>query len=139
MKKIYRRSHECKVAGVCAGLGEVFNLDPVILRVLFLVLIPFGGIGALTYIIMWIIVPLKDQEAGRGKPTKRLYLSNDNKKVSGVCGGLGELFDLDPTLFRVGFLVLIFVGGSGIILYIMLWLVVPAKSNQKEFLPKLPK
>ena len=138
MKKIFRTNKGRKIAGVCAGLGEVFNLDPVVLRVLFLVFIPFGGIGLLTYIIMWMAVPIKEQEEDGGKPAQRLYLSTENKKIAGVCGGLGELFDLDPTIFRVGFLVLIFVGGSGVLLYIILWLIVPKRGDQNEDIPKLP-
>ncbi len=129
MKKVYRISKEKKIAGVCAGLGEYFNLDPVLLRALFIILTFVGGMGILAYIIMWIVLPVQDQERNAIVTTKRLYLSTVNKKIAGVCGGLGEFFDLDPVFFRVGFLVLVFLGGAGILLYIILWMIVPRKEG----------
>ena len=55
---------------------------------------------------------------------KRLTKSND-KKIFGVCGGLGNYFDLDPTLIRVGFLAAFFMLGTGALLYIILAVVMP--------------
>lgn len=57
---------------------------------------------------------------------KRLLKSND-KKLFGVCGGLGNYFDLDPTIVRVGFLVAFFMFGTGALLYIILALVMPSE------------
>jgi phage shock protein PspC (stress-responsive transcriptional regulator) len=45
-----------------------------------------------------------------------------------VCGGLGEWLEIDPVLFRVAFVVLALIGGLGILLYIMLWLLIPRPS-----------
>ena len=45
--------------------------------------------------------------------------------IGGVCGGLGEFFELDPVLFRAAFLVLAVIGGLGILLYVALWLLIP--------------
>ena len=45
--------------------------------------------------------------------------------IGGVCGGLGDFFELDPVLFRAAFLVLAFLGGLGILLYVILWLLIP--------------
>ena len=56
---------------------------------------------------------------------KRLHRSMQDRKIAGVCGGLGEYFELDPVLFRAAFVVLAFAGGLGILLYLALWLVVP--------------
>ncbi|MDX1417682.1 MAG: PspC domain-containing protein [Candidatus Promineifilaceae bacterium] len=56
---------------------------------------------------------------------KKLYRSNDNRWLAGVCGGIGEYFDLDPTLIRVLFILFSFVVGGGLIIYIILWLVMP--------------
>lgn len=58
-----------------------------------------------------------------------LYRSESNKMLGGVCGGLGEVFDLDPTIIRVLFLVALFFGGSGFLLYIILWVVIPTRSK----------
>ena len=50
------RSFKGVIAGVCGGLGNYFNVDPVIIRAIFLFLLLVGG-GGLLYIILWIIVP----------------------------------------------------------------------------------
>lgn len=57
--------------------------------------------------------------------TKRLYRSKANRVIAGVCGGLGDYFSLDPVLFRILFVALTLVGGSGILLYIVLIFVIP--------------
>ena len=59
--------------------------------------------------------------------TKRLYRSKKDSMLAGVCGGIAEYFDLDPTLVRIGYLVLsaLSVGVPGILVYIILWIVVP--------------
>jgi phage shock protein PspC (stress-responsive transcriptional regulator) len=59
MKRLYRNSEEGKIGGVCAGLGDYFNLDPVIIRLAFLLLIFAGGLIA--YLVAWIIVPEKGE------------------------------------------------------------------------------
>lgn len=57
MKKLVRSLTDKKIAGVCGGLGEYFNIDPVILRIIFLLSIFFGGLGLIVYIVMWFVVP----------------------------------------------------------------------------------
>ena len=56
---------------------------------------------------------------------QRLYRSQKDKIIGGICGGLGDYFDVDPVFFRVLFVVLTFVNGIGLLLYIILWFVVP--------------
>ena len=56
---------------------------------------------------------------------KRLYRSNTDKMLGGVCGGLGDYLNTDPTLIRLVFLVLFLVFGSGPLIYIILWIVTP--------------
>ena len=64
---------------------------------------------------------------------KKLYLSNTDRKIGGVCGGLGEYFAKDPTLFRVIFVVLTLLSfGLGIILYLAMWLIVPKKPKEAK-------
>lgn len=60
--------------------------------------------------------------------TKRLYRSETNKVLGGVCGGIGEYFSLDPVIIRLAFVIFTLMGGSGILLYLILWIVVPPKS-----------
>jgi phage shock protein PspC (stress-responsive transcriptional regulator) len=57
----------------------------------------------------------------------RFYLSDTDKKIGGVCGGIGEYFNIDPLLVRIGFLFLMFGMGGGLLLYILLWLLAPKR------------
>ena len=56
-RKIYRSHDDNIIAGVCGGLGAYFNIDAIILRIIFLVSIAFGGLGLLIYLICWIVIP----------------------------------------------------------------------------------
>jgi phage shock protein C len=57
---------------------------------------------------------------------KRLYLSDKDKKIMGVCGGIAEYFNIDPTIVRLGAVVLVLVtGGAAIIAYLIVGVVVP--------------
>lgn len=56
---------------------------------------------------------------------KKLYRSNREQMVSGVCGGIAEYFELDPTLVRLGWVLFSFFGGSGILAYIICCIVIP--------------
>lgn len=55
----------------------------------------------------------------------RLYRSQSNSVIAGVCGGLGDSLNADPILFRVLFLLALIIGGSGFIVYLILWIVLP--------------
>lgn len=59
---------------------------------------------------------------------KRLCRSRSNRTLAGVCGGIAEYYDWDPTLVRVAWIVLTLLGGSGILLYLIMWLVMPEAS-----------
>jgi phage shock protein C len=54
-----------------------------------------------------------------------LYRSRTNRQVAGVCGGLAQYFNIDATLIRVLFVVLAVLGGSGLVIYLVLWIIVP--------------
>lgn len=56
---------------------------------------------------------------------KKLYRSRKDKMIGGVAGGLADYFDVDPTLVRIVFIITLFLGGSGVLAYIILWIVVP--------------
>ena len=63
---------------------------------------------------------------------KRLYKSRTNKIIAGVCGGLAEYFDVDPVIMRVLFVLLAFFGGSGFILYVACWIIMPKSLSGGE-------
>jgi phage shock protein PspC (stress-responsive transcriptional regulator) len=69
-KRLYRTKTEKKIAGVCAGLGEYFNVDPVLIRLIMVLLVFAYGIGILAYIVGWIIIPEKPVEANLNKGEK---------------------------------------------------------------------
>ena len=56
---------------------------------------------------------------------KQLYKSNTNKKIAGVCGGIGEYFGIDPTIVRLGFVALTFLAGGGLAAYIVAAIIMP--------------
>jgi phage shock protein PspC (stress-responsive transcriptional regulator) len=60
---------------------------------------------------------------------KKLTRSMDDRKIAGVCGGIGEYLNVDPLVFRILFLFLLFCGGSGLLLYIIMWILMPEKKN----------
>jgi phage shock protein C len=60
---------------------------------------------------------------------RKLYRSQTQRMIAGVCGGLAEYFNLDATLMRVLFLLLAVFGGSGIVIYIVMWIIVPDASK----------
>ena len=66
---------------------------------------------------------------------KRLYRSTKEKVISGVCGGLGEYFGVDPVMFRIGFLVSLLCFGTGLMIYIIFWIAVP-KNPDIEINPR---
>jgi phage shock protein C len=61
--------------------------------------------------------------------SKRLYRSKTNRMIAGVCGGLAEHFNIDPTIVRIIIIALAIAGGPGILIYILLWIVVPEEGE----------
>lgn len=56
---------------------------------------------------------------------KRLYRSNTNKMLGGVCGGIAEYFNVDPTIIRLAWVLFCALGGSGVLAYLIMAIVVP--------------
>lgn len=61
-----------------------------------------------------------------------LLRSKENRLIAGVCGGLGEFFKIDPTVIRIIFILITLFGGSGFLLYLILWLIIPSEKKEKE-------
>jgi phage shock protein PspC (stress-responsive transcriptional regulator)/uncharacterized integral membrane protein len=72
-KKLHRSNNDKKIAGVCSGLGEYFNVDPVIIRLLFILLLFAGGSAFLAYIILWILLPIKQNEFYSVRETENFH------------------------------------------------------------------
>lgn len=60
---------------------------------------------------------------------KKLYRSNTDKKVMGVCGGLGDYFEIDSTLVRLGFVALVLFAGTGLLAYLIMGIVIPTEDE----------
>lgn len=63
---------------------------------------------------------------------KKLYRSTDDRWLAGVCGGLAKYFNVDPTLVRVIFVVLALIGLGGVIIYLVLWVIIPPEPTEEE-------
>lgn len=57
--------------------------------------------------------------------SKRLYRSSLDKQLGGVCGGMAEYLELDPSLVRIAAILLLLVGGTGLLAYLVAWVVIP--------------
>lgn len=140
-KTLYRDENNKVLGGVCSGIAAYFNIDPVIVRILF-VLFGFTGVGFLLYLTLWVFVPgsIGLQNGVR----KRMYRNPDEKIIGGVCSGFGTYFNLNPWIFRVIFLLPLFSLVSDwhfgifafspgfLIVYIILWLVIPEAHTTSE-------
>ena len=82
MKKLYRSRKDTKIAGVCGGIAEYFNVDSNIIRLLAVLTIFFGGGGFIAYIIAWIIVPLEPvEDESSDKQTSRSREKNQAETI----------------------------------------------------------
>lgn len=95
--RLYRNVDDKIIGGVASGLANYFKIDPIFMRILFVVL--FGALFWV-YILLWIIVPSKSMQTNI---TKRLYRSAEDKVIGGVCGGLAAYFNIDTWIPRLIF------------------------------------
>ncbi|MEO6734444.1 MAG: PspC domain-containing protein [Ferruginibacter sp.] len=151
-KRLFRSENDKKIAGVCGGLANYFNLDPTLVRIIFIILFFAGGTGLLTYLIIWIAVP-SSASAEIGGTRKKLFRDPDNKIIAGVCSGIGNYFGVSAwiprALFLLPFLTFVFrwsnwgfmdfpnfvnlsFSPGSLIVYIILWLVIPEATNTAE-------
>ena len=126
MNKLYRSTNK-SIAGVCAGIAETFGISVLLVRIIFLASMLYGGSGLLLYLILWIILPVKEAENFTEIP---LYRSRTDKFIGGVCGGLGKYLNWDPAIIRLIFVALLIYAGSGILLYLLLWILIPLEPQE---------
>lgn len=130
MKKLYRSKKGKVILGVCKGMGDYFRIDPFFIRLLalFLAMVTGGFPAIIAYFVCAIIIP----EAPKNhhvKPYKKLYRSQKDYKIAGLCGGLAETFGWDPTWVRIIYSVLLILSGVFPLLigYIIGWISIPKK------------
>ena len=99
-KRLYRDEQNKVLGGVCAGIANYFSLDPLVVRILWILL---PGANLLAYLILWIAVPSSSvKEVGGVR--KRLFRDIDHKVVGGVCAGLSKYFGVKVSIIRILFL-----------------------------------
>ena len=147
-RKLVRDLHRKTLGGVASGLAHYFNVDPVWVRLLFVVLVMglpalggpsndggfFGGVAGFTvlaYIAMWIAFP-GSMSLEEDKTVKKFYRDPDEKVVGGVAGGLSAYFGIDRGLIRLLFVISIALFGIGLITYIVLWVISPTADTVTE-------
>lgn len=63
---------------------------------------------------------------------KRLYRSRTDVMIGGVCSGIAKYFEVDPTAVRLAFVLLLFAGGGGLWIYLVLWIIMPLEPQESE-------
>ena len=131
MTRLYRSKENRIIAGICGGVGEIINLDPTIIRLAFVFLGVLTGVVplAVVYLIGRAIIP-EGTETGK-KPAVRLYRSRENKMIAGICGGIGEMSSMDPTIIRLIFVFLAIVTAvvPFVIIYLVAWAIIPYRNS----------
>jgi len=129
-RRLVRRPAEGKLGGVCAGLAEYFDADVALVRAAWVVLSIWPGaivLGVIAYVAAWILMPRAETPpATTSHP--RLVRSQTDRRIAGVCGGLADYFDVDPTIVRLAWVVLSIVAGAvvfGVIAYAVAWFIIP--------------
>ncbi len=140
-RRLYRSTTNKSIAGVLGGFAEYLDLDPTVLRVVYVLVTFFTGIffGVVAYLVAWLVMSEAPLGSAQYQPatqpvtrSKRLTRSWRNRKWAGVCGGLGEYLDVDPTVIRIIWVVLSIVTGGiigGLLVYLLAWMVMPEEQR----------
>jgi phage shock protein C len=75
---------------------------------------------------------VKDNTGSKKHSSTKLYRSEKDRVIAGVCAGLGEFFQIDPTIVRIIFIIITIFGGGGILLYLILWLIIPSQKADSQ-------
>jgi len=130
MRKLYRSGSDRYLAGICGGLGEYFEIDSTVIRLVFVFFLIITGIVPLTlaYLLAILIIP---REPARlvSSPRRLFYRSRQNRMIAGICGAMAELWKVDPTVVRLIAVFFCFV--TGVIpmatVYAVAWIIIPEK------------
>ncbi|MDZ7897665.1 MAG: PspC domain-containing protein [Arcicella sp.] len=133
VKKLYRDTRRKLLGGVCAGLAHNLGLDPLLVRLIFLFLFlvfgpitggTFTGIMAILYLACWIAFTANPalEEDDR---IRKFYRNPDEKVLGGVMSGIASFTGWDLGILRFVSVLSIFLFGSGIIIYLILWVIAP--------------
>ncbi|MGB0524813.1 MAG: PspC domain-containing protein [Flammeovirgaceae bacterium] len=137
-KKLYRDEKRKLIAGVASGIAHYFSVDPLWVRLIFLLaffdvfnLFTITGIVLITYVVMWIIVPISDS-LEEDERVKHFFRNPEDNVIGGVSSGLAAYFSIDAAIVRVAFVLTTFMGGVGLITYLILWIITPEAKSLTE-------
>lgn len=149
-RKLYRDLRRKLVGGVAAGLGHYFTIDPLWVRLAFLFAViglpagsgmmdlnledelgPVSGFMVVVYIAMWIAFP-GSTTLEEDTKIKKFYRNPDRKVVGGVASGVASYFGVDLGVVRFLWVLSIFLFGTGILIYIVLWIIAPVANTLTE-------
>ena len=131
-RRLMRRPAEGKLGGVCAGFAEYFDADVALVRAAWVVLSIWPGaivLGVIAYLAAWILMPRAEGAGAATESRRRLVRSVTDKRIAGVCGGLAEYFDVDPTIVRVSWVIVSIIAGAvvfGVVAYVVAWFIIPS-------------
>jgi phage shock protein C len=130
LQKLARSRKDRKIAGICGGLGEHTEIPAWLWRLIFIAAVFAHGAGALVYLAAWIFMPQAKDQSGRTRPNNAGWLhmltrSAEDRRLGGVCGGLGAATAVPSWLWRMGFVAATFFYAAGLILYVFLWISIP--------------
>lgn len=137
-KKLYRDEQRKLIAGVASGIAHYFSIDPLWVRLLFLLsffdffsFFAITGVVLVAYVAMWLIVPASDilEEDER---VKHFFRNPDNTVIGGVASGLAAYFGIDVSIARILFVITTFTGGIGFVTYLILWIITPEAKSLTE-------
>jgi phage shock protein PspC (stress-responsive transcriptional regulator) len=123
-RQLMRDQQRKILGGVCAGLGNYFNVDPLWIRLLFAVLAFAYGVTIVVYLVMWIVVP-GSYTLEEPVVDKKMFRDPERKVLGGVSAGVASYFGIDVVVIRLLFVIFTIVGGLGLLLYIVLWIALP--------------
>lgn len=142
-RRAYRDLDNKVLGGVCSGLAQYFRVDPLWIRVAFLIILLTGfsftlgspanfiwnlGMALPVYLILWIVLPGRTNLEHK-RSVRRFYRNPDERVLGGVASGLALYFNIDVLLARILFLIAAFGFGFGILAYIILWIAAPQAST----------
>jgi phage shock protein PspC (stress-responsive transcriptional regulator) len=158
--KLYRNANDKMLGGVCSGIAAYFNIDIVLVRVIFAILLFGAGVGFLLYIILWIVLP--ESNSVETSLERKLYRDTEDRVIGGVSSGISKYFGIDvwiprlifvapfalamlrgvsffayPNLFEDRRFWTFSFGGTTTIVYFLLWWIIPeAKTVQEKMAMK---
>ncbi|SFC59022.1 Phage shock protein PspC (stress-responsive transcriptional regulator) [Flexibacter flexilis DSM 6793] len=136
-KKLYRDEQRKLVGGVAAGVAHYFAIDPLWVRLLVLCFglglwffPPITGFICVSYLVLWIVVPAGNLE--ENLKIRKLFRDGQNRVIGGVASGLSAYFNSDVTIIRLLLVLGLFVGGSTLLIYLVLWTITPEAKTITE-------